>query len=66
MWYGYLDRSSYKATDVEDLLKKADFGPDHCPVDRLIDKKLEPEILEKIIKRTDVFGLDREAVMKQV
>lgn len=61
-----LDKITYKATDVEELLRKADFGPDYQPAMGLTDEQLELKADEKIVKRTDVFGLDREAIMKQV
>ena len=63
---GIPDKAAYKATDVEELLKKADFGPDYQPDMRLIDEPLDSKADEKIEKRTDVLGLDRDAIMKQV
>ncbi len=65
-----LDRRFYKATDVEDLLKIADFGPDYNP-DRTcrpntIPGSEESQTPKELNKISDVLGIDRNAIINQV
>ena len=64
----YLDRRYYRATDVDDLLKIADFGPDYipgtsCPTAIPVDEKPLPQ---KLVKTSNVLGIDRNAIINQV
>ncbi|XP_046441605.1 uncharacterized protein LOC124192403 [Daphnia pulex] len=62
------DRRFYKSTDVEDLLKIADFGPDYNP-DRTSRPSTIPgseETPKELNKISDVLGIDRNAIMNQV
>lgn len=68
-----LDTSNYKATDVEDLLKFADFGPDHIsPHPTSVGETFsstnrnEMKTNEKLAKSSNVLGIDRNAIISQV
>lgn len=63
-----LEKSECKASDVEELLKRADFGddyvlsleqPSHSPASDLSTDK-------KLVKSTSVLDIDRNAIMNQV
>ncbi|KAK4030821.1 hypothetical protein OUZ56_024204 [Daphnia magna] len=67
------DTSNYKATDVEDLLKFADFGPDHIsPHPTSVGETFsstnrnEMKTNEKLAKSYNVLGIDRNAIISQV
>lgn len=67
------DTSNYKATDVEDLLKFADFGPDHIsPHPTSVGETFsstnrnEMKTNEKLAKSSNVLGIDRNAIISQV
>ena len=65
----YLDRTYYKATDVEDLLKIADFGPDYIPgsTDCSTSNPVAEESLpEKLVKTSNVLGIERNDIINQV
>jgi hypothetical protein len=53
--------------EIEELLSKADYGPDYSPS---VHRRIMPETCEEsdgnIIKTSNVLGLDRDAVMAQV
>ncbi|XP_057364635.1 uncharacterized protein LOC130685356 [Daphnia carinata] len=66
------DTSNYKATDVEDLLKIADFGPDHISHLTSVGETFvstnrnETKTKEKLAKSCNVLGVDRNAIINQV
>ena len=64
----YLDRKYYKAADVDELLKIADFGPDFipgsaCPTTIPVSGAFLPE---KFVKTSNVLGIDRNAIINNV
>lgn len=67
-----LDRSAYTATDVEDLLKIADFGPDYHPShpasagEAVISSNMTDKTNEKLSKSSNILGIDRDAIVSQV
>lgn len=71
-----LDPSNCKATDVEELLKVADFGPDYlipspaslAHKEQVINqlKGNESGKHEELVKRSDLLGIDRDAIINQV
>jgi len=63
------DHNMFKATDVEDLLKIADYGEDDSNSENSSD--LPPVVEEQqpfvnLVKSSDVLGINREAIMNQV
>ena len=65
----HLDHNMFKATDVEDLLKIADYGEDDSNSENSSD--LPPVVEEQqpfvnLVKSSDVLGINREAIMNQV
>ena len=70
------DQSSFRASDVDELLKVADFGPD--PVDNELSSKerlsqnSENSVKSKVKlfpameKHGNVLGIDREAIIRRV
>jgi hypothetical protein len=65
----YLDRTYYKATDVEDLLKIADFGSDYIPGSTDSSTAIpeaEESLPEKLVKTSNVLGIERNDIINQV
>lgn len=65
----YLDRRYFKATDVEDLFKIADFGPDYIPGSTDFSTTIpvaEESLPGKLVRTSNVLGIDRNAIMNQV
>ena len=57
----------HTAVEIEELLSKADYGPDYTPS---VHRRIMPETCVEsdghLIKTSEVLGLDRDAVMAQV
>ena len=64
-----VDKSLFKATDVEELLKKADYGPDYIrsPSGLLEESTVnETPQYEKPVLCSNILGINRDAIINQV
>ena len=60
-----LDHNMFKATDVEELLKMADFGEDDPNELKTVEVE-EKQPFADLVKSSKVLAIDREAIMNQV
>jgi len=63
------EKNLHQAVDVEELLARADYGPDYEPMaSKKLPTSLEPlqPVDEDVYTSTNVLGLDRDAIINQV